>query len=664
LLLFLFFLPTMQAQGAENSQLRCANIFSDHMVLQREQEVPVWGWSAPEQEVIVRFAGQEKRTLADPAGKWKVRFDPMAASSRGREMVIIAGDSIQIADILVGDVWLCSGQSNMEMNLRPGPDAVFNVEEEIATADYPDIRLLKIPPLISFHPKENIKASAWDVCSPQSVPSFSAAGYFFGRELYKKIGIPIGLINASMGASTAEAWTGAEALGQLNDFKRLIRDWPEKARQAKEAMARYEHESAEWNARLDGYDAGYYDGKPVWADTGLDDSQWRPINLPTHWEKAGFPDIDGFMWFRKTVELTETWSGKDLSLGLGTINDMDRVWFNGVEVGRFEKTSGWTAPRVYPVPAKLIRKGQNVITVRVYDIGNNGGICGSAQDMWLHLNENRETTAVSLSDAWVCKLGLDLRSIAPRPVLPDFSESNKRMPTGLYNGIIAPLAPFAIKGVIWYQGESNAGRAGQYHSLLPAMIKNWRHLFGQGDLPFGIVQLPNFLPRQEQPSESSWAELREAQTMTAARVPRCGLIITIDIGEADYIHPRNKQDVGKRLALWALANVYGRQVEFSGPVFKAMKIEENQAILTFTHAENGLISREDSELSGFAVAGSDSVFHWAKAIIKNNQVVVWSENVSRPLAVRYAWADNPACNLCNKSGLPAVPFRTDRWKRE
>jgi sialate O-acetylesterase len=343
---------------------------------------------------------------------------------------------------------------------------------------------------------------------------------------------------------------------------------------------------------------------------------------------------------------------------------MDRVWFNGVEVGRFEKTAGWTKPREYPIPANLVKTGHNVIAVRVYDSGNNGGICGSAKDMWLKIDENIESDPILLAGEWICEPGFDLQAIAPRPVPPDFSESNKRIPTGLFNGMIYPLAPFAIKGVIWYQGESNAGRAWQYHSLLRAMIENWRTVWGQGHFPFGIVQLPNFLPRKEQPSESSWAELREAQAMTAVKVLNCGLAVTIDIGEADYIHPRNKQDVGKRLALWALANVYERRIEFSGPVFKSMKLEDNRAILNFTHADNGLIIKDEDDLKGFAVAGKDSVFHWAKADIKNNQVIVWSEKVPQPFAVRYAWADNPACNLYNRESLPACPFRTDNWKRD
>jgi sialate O-acetylesterase len=340
---------------------------------------------------------------------------------------------------------------------------------------------------------------------------------------------------------------------------------------------------------------------------------------------------------------------------------MDRVWFNGTEVGRFERTAGWTKPREYPVPGRLVREGRNVITVRVYDIGNNGGICGSAADMWLRINDNEQIKPVSLAGKWLCKLGLDLRTITPRPQPLDFSESNKRMPTGLYNGMIYPLAPFAIKGVVWYQGESNAGRAGQYQQLLTAMIDNWRELWKEGDFPFGIVQLPNFMQRRENPSQSSWAELREAQFKTAMLVKNCGLAVTIDIGEADYIHPRDKQDVGKRLALWALARVYGRKIEYSGPLFKTMQIKENRVILNFFHDESGLTTRDNKPLTGFAVAGADSVFHWAKGKIEDKKVIVWSDEVPEPRAVRYAWADNPDCNLYNKAGLPAAPFRTDNW---
>jgi len=661
LLLFLFLPLLSLSQTAESGHLKCAGIFGDHMVLQRDRKVPVWGWSAPGREVTVRFAGQEKKTRADGEGKWKVRLNPMPACYTGQEMLLMAGDSIHIKDILVGDLWLCSGQSNMEMNLRPGPDAVFNVEKEIATANYPGIRFIKIPPVVSFQPNKDIQQSVWQVCSAQTVPSFSAAAYFFGRELYKNIGIPIGLVNASMGASTAEAWSGAEALSQLEDFKQLIEKWPVKVKQAKEAMTKYERESAVWEAHLDSLDQGYQDGRPAWADPDFDESSWQHIDLPTHWEKAGFPDMDGFMWFRKRIQLTEAWKNRELTIGLGTINDMDRVWFNGTEVGRFEKRSGWTKPREYHIPADLVREGSNAISVRVYDIGNNGGICGSAKDMWLRSDDKDKTKSLPLAGTWLCQIGLDLRSISPRPLPPDFSETNKRLPTGLYNGVIYPLAPFAITGVIWYQGESNAGRAGQYRRLLTAMIDNWRERLEQGNLPFGIVQLPNFMARQDLPSESSWADLREAQALVAATVQECGLVVTIDIGEAGYIHPRNKQDVGKRLALWALAAVYKKPVEFSGPVFKSMQMENNHMILSFTHAEKGLVATNNTDVEGFAIAGEDSVFHWAQAVIKHNQVIVWSEKVREPIAVRYAWADNPACNLYNSAGLPAAPFRTDSW---
>jgi len=629
------------------------------MVLQRDRQVPVWGWSDPEQDVTVRFAGQKKQTRADAKGKWKVWLNPLKANATGQKMVIVANDSVLIKDILIGDVWLCSGQSNMEMNLRPGPEAVFNVEAEIASASYPAIRLFKVPPRISFYPEPEIKNATWAVCSPQTVPSFSATAYFFGRELFSKTGIPIGLINASMGASTAEAWTGAEALGNLDEFRPMMEDWTQRAAEGKAAMKRYESESAVWEARLDTYDHGYKDGKPCWADPLLDDARWQTISLPTYWEKAGFPDLDGFMWFRRTISLDKTWQRSDLTIGLGTINDMDRVWFNGSEVGRFEQTSGWTKPREYLVPANLIREGENVISVRVYDIGNNGGICGSANDMWLKNEVSGRKDSLSLAGDWICKPGMDLRSIPPRPTPPLFSETNKRLPTGLYNGMIYPLAPFAIQGVIWYQGESNAGRAGQYQRLLTALITNWRELWDQGDFPVGIVQLPNFMTRLDQPSESSWAELREAQAQVAEMVPHCGLAVTIDIGEAGYIHPRNKQDVGRRLGLWALGTVYEKQVEFSGPVFKSMEIKNKRVTLNFTNAEKGLVTKDNNEVEGFAIAGKDHIFHWAQAVIKNSQVIIWSEPVSEPIAVRYAWADNPACNLYNTAGLPAAPFRTD-----
>jgi sialate O-acetylesterase len=637
------------AFGSERAELPFVHpLFSDHVVLQRQVKVPVWGWTRPGARVVVKFAEQMKETVAQPDGRWMVRLDAMPVSVEPRVLTILGGQperTVSVTDVLVGDVWLCSGQSNMEMGI-----GACEATSDISKADFPQIRLLTVPHLVATEPVKTVDLR-WLPCSPVNVMQglwggFSAAGFFFGRELYNQLKVPLGLIHSSWGGTIAEAWTSAEGLRPMTDFT-------ERLKQVSAIKAgRVPDFDAEYDAWCQLSDPGTQQG---WAQAECDTSAWRSVEMPQPFESAGLPDFDGIVWFRRTFELLDGWSGKQLTLGLGPIDDIDTTWVNGMKVGQKNR---YDLNRLYTIPAEVVRPGKNSIAVRVLDTGGAGGFTGKPDQMFLKLVDDAQATAFSLAGTWQMRDSAPLSKLPAVPSMPDANDPN--VVTVLYNGMIAPLLPFALKGAIWYQGESNAGRAAQYRNLLPAMIRDWRKQFGVGNFPFYIVQLASFQPVHEKPRENDWAELREAQALTAKHVPDCGLAVAIDIGEANDIHPKNKAEVGRRLALCALAQTYRKPVEYSGPWYQGMKVRGSQISLSFKHVDGGLAAR-GGDLQGFALAGEDRKFVWAQARIDGQNVVVWSPEVQKPVAVRYGWDINPVCNLYNQSGLPAVPFRTDDW---
>lgn len=623
-------------------------LFTDNMVLQRGIRAPVWGWTDPGREVKVSMAGKSATAVADADGKWMARLGPFKAG--GPHTLSVSGPTTAtVQNVLVGDVWICSGQSNMEQ----GIGAAKNPQEEIAAANYPQIRLFMVPNRIALEP-QNLVSAQWQVCSPETVAAggwggFSAVGYFFGRQLHQDVKVPIGLIDSNWGGTIAEAWTSAEGLKKVPDFAPALDQLAQTAADLRKGAGAFEQRMREWYAKGDPGSAA----EPGWADPALDASAWKSMKLPVLWEQAGLPDYDGIVWFRKEVEIPEAWAGKELKLSLGPIDDRDTTWFNGTRVGGMNEHN---VPRTYAIPGALVKAGRAVVAVRVLDTGGAGGIYGTPDQLKLELPGDA-AAPLSLADDWTYNASAPLAKMAP---VPQRVENNPNVVTVLYNGMIAPLAPFGIKGAIWYQGESNCGRAKQYQTLLPTMIADWRAHFGVGDFPFLIVQLANFMATQPQPGESAWAELREAQQLTALKTPRTGMAVIIDIGEAADIHPKNKQDVGKRLALAARAIAYGEKIEHSGPEYRSMKVEGNRVRLRFSHVGGGLLARDGGKLQGFAIAGADKRFVWADAVIDGETIVVSSPQVAKPVAVRYAWADNPMCNLVNGAGLPASPFRTDR----
>ncbi|MEJ2581320.1 MAG: sialate O-acetylesterase, partial [Acidobacteriota bacterium] len=538
------------------AELGVNGLFGDGMVLQRGTSVPVWGTADPGATVEVTIAGRTVTARTDVQGLWRAEIAPMVAGGPHDLTITSDGQSLSYGNVLVGDVWICSGQSNMEWTVENSMDA----EHEIAAANDPRIRHFKVPKSWAASPETTLAGGTWEPTDPTHVGTFTAVGYFFARELRKHNDVPIGLINTSWGGSRIEPWMSAESLG-IDDAE---------MRKLLEQEQAYQRETLERiNGKFGGLptsDRGMVDGKAVWAEPAFDDSNWPTLEVPSRWEERGLDGMDGIVWYRSSIDLSATEARHGARLGLGTIDDSDISWVNGHEVGR--TSLAWNVTRVYQVPAAFLREGRNQITVRVEDTGGGGGIWG-------------------------------------------------------------------------YQGESNADSDSSlvYRDLFANMITDWRMRWNRGDLPFLWVQLANFMAASEQPGDSEWAVLRESQSAVLA-LPKTAQAVIIDIGDADDIHPRNKQEVGRRLALAARRVAYGEKIEFSGPVYRSHEVRGSRVIIDFDHTGGGLVARgrEDRKLAEFAIAGADRHFVWAEAIIENNRVVVWSDKVAQPVAVRYAWA--------------------------
>jgi len=625
--------------AAARAEITPNALFSDHAVLQQGRETPVWGTANEGERVTVEFAGQKIVTIAKE-GRWLVRLRPLPAGGP-YAMTISGRNAVTISDVLVGEVWICSGQSNMERQLGPreGQPLITNWQEEAAAANYPRIRQFLVAQKPALAPAASVEGK-WVVCSPQTVADFTAVGYFFGRDLAVARHLPIGLIHSSWGGTPAESWTSLESLRQLTDFKESVERVERVRGELANGTYSYLRTLENW---YQANDLGSGAGTP-WSAPELDGTGWAPTNLPAFWEDTGLPGFDGVVWFRRTFDLPASWAGSDAELQLGAIDDADTTWVNGTQVGA---TSGWRVPRIYRVPAAILRPGRNVIAVRVLDTGGNGGIWGDGHPLQLAPAPGRTDAPIPLDGEWLRKVSVRL---GPIPYPPADYRNSPMVPSALYNGMIAPLLPYAIRGVIWYQGESNVGRERQYRTLFPALIADWRRAWDEGNFPFLFVQIA--------PHKDMTPEIREAQLLTAQHTPATAMAVTIDCGDANDIHPAHKQPVGARLALAARALAYGEAIEFSGPIFEAVHIEAGHAVLRFTHLGGGLVAK-DGPLVGFTIAGADKVFHPANAEIHGDTIVVASDSVPQPVTVRYAWANVPVGNLFNAAGLPASPFRTD-----
>ncbi len=612
-------------------------IFGDNMVLQRGKLNTLWGWSEPGDKVRVEIGEAAASGVAGPDRRWQVKIQPPAVS--GPFTVRISGRAtVELRNVLAGDVWLCGGQSNMGLPLR----FTRNGADVAKTANYPEIRFVTIAGHPAYRPTD-LAGGKWSAVSPDTAEWVSAVAFYFARKVQGEMHVPIGLVQDSMGGTPAEAWTSAEALRPLKDF-----DIPlaEVQRLAAAGAPEYGNFVMHW---YDGNDIGL---KGKWADPDLDDSKWKPVDIPGGFSELGVPETPAVAWFRKGIVLPDPLPAGRAMVRLGVIERMDTVYVNGKEVG----ASAWVEnPRAYFLPEGVLKPGRNLIAIRVLKTRPVGGFLGKPEDLSLVLGDK---TSIPLAGKWSGKLSVDAR---PPYALPISYENWPVMPSVLYEGMLAPIAPLSITGALWYQGEQNSPRGYQYRRILPAMIGDWRRLFGQGDFPFYIVGLPAFKPRSETPLEGDeWAESRESQAITAATVPNSCLAVTIDTGDANNIHPAEKQPVGDRLALCALANHYGQKVAFAGPAMTSVEPVPGALRIHFAHTEGGLVVKGE-KLEEFSVAGEDHKWYWANARIEGDSVLVSSPLVPNPKEVRYAWQSNPAATLFNGAGLPAAPFRTDNW---
>ena len=620
-----------------SAEVRLAHIFGDHMVLQRHQAIPVWGWAHPGEDVQVELNQQRIHARADANGRWSVALGAEEAGGPYR-LHAMGTNSVAIEDVLIGDVWLSGGQSNMEWSVAQSSDAAT----EIAQSSLPRIRHIKIPKAVAFQLQDDVGMAPWQVSQPENSGEFSAVGYFFARALHQALGVPIGIVNATWGGTHIETWLSPGAAQTQPDFH--MQSMPADA-------AAY---NARYRARILETLTRWQTGIPLddesathWSSFDFNDSAWPTLRAPAYWEEQGLQDLDGVVWYRRSVELTGAQAAAGATLHLGMVDDCDETYVNGVSAGH---TCGWDTPRRYAVPADMLRLGKNVIAVRVTDTGGGGGFHGDANAMqWQTASGN-----LALAGDWKARV---------ESVMSKDQVGPNDLPTLAFNAMIKPITGFPVKGVIWYQGESNVPRAKQYAQTFPLLISDWRTQWSQPSLPFYFVQLASFLPLTKNNLRGSpWAELRDAQLQTL-RMANTGMVVSTDIGDADSIHPLNKKAVGLRLALHALKNEYRKtDLVTSGPLYRSMRVRGNHIEIGFSEVGTGLLAKSESrQLKGFTIADQTGQFQAAQARIIGDKVIVHSPKIAYPRSVRYGWFDNPQeANLFNREGLPASPFRTDK----
>lgn len=629
--------------GTGSAQVRLPQLISDGMVLQRNTKLNLWGWALPGEKIIIKFNHQTVKTTADAAGNWKTVLKPMPAGGP-YTMEISASNHITLNDVMIGDVWFCSGQSNMVLNMERVKEKYPN---DIATANYPAIRNFFVPTLSDVSKiHKDLPTGQWVSATPKTVLNFGAVSYFFARDIYLKYKVPIGIINSSVGGTPIQAWISADGLKDIAKYA-------DRLNQLKDTAYLYSlmhpatiptpnpSEDKKWDKGLN--------GDMKWYDIAYQPKNWHQFWLPGYWDDQGVKNLNGVVWFRKEIDVPAQMAGKPAKLFMGRIVDADETYVNGIKVGSITYQY---PPRRYTVPAGLLKAGKNLIVVRVTNFSGKGGF---VPDKRYELTD--DTNSIDLRGDWQYQVG-QVFDPAENPTGPKpFSAQDE--PTGLYNAMVAPAINYAVKGMIWYQGESSIGNA-DYNRLLLALIADWRQKWKMENLPFIYAQLPNFMEVSYLPVESQWAELREAE-LHALSVPNTGMAVTIGLGEWNDVHPLAKKDVGDRLALSAEKVAYGeKDLVASGPIFQSARVEGDQIVISFNSIGSGLTTNDGEELKQFAVAGADKKFVWANAEIKGNEVIISSEKVPHPMYVRYAWADNPeGANLINKEGLPASPFRTD-----
>ncbi|MBW3466454.1 sialate O-acetylesterase [Arthrospiribacter ruber] len=620
------------------ADIRLPKLVSTGMVLQRDHPIKIWGWASPEESIQVEFKNKSYNTQADKNGDWFLTLEPQ--SKGGPYQMYLKGDNeITLEDILIGDIWLASGQSNMEINMqRVSP----LYPEDIATADFPQIRYFEVPKHYNFkEAQKDLPSGTWRTINTDNILQIPAVSFFFARNLHQTLDVPIGIVNASLGGSPAEAWISGEAIKKFPDhYQEWIRFQDDKL--ITQIEKKDAENSQEWYALLNRSDKALHSDLK-WTSPDLDDADWKEMEVPRFWKGTDLENLSGSVWFRKSIELDEKWLGKTIKLDLGRIIDADSVFINGTLVG---STSYQYPPRRYEIPVGLLKTGKNTIAIRVI---SNTGEGGFVPDKPYSINMGEHS--IPLSGKWKYKIGAEI------PPLPAQTFVRWK-PVGLFNAMISPLLPFKFKGVIWYQGESNTARPEEYPDFFKGLIQDWRKYFSEENLPFIYAQLPNYMEPDEEPKESQWAELREAQAF-ALSLPNTGMAVTIDLGEWNDIHPLNKKDVADRLALQARKVAYQEGgIKADGPVLRSFELEKNRVILHFDHVEQGWQLSHGENPNNFAIAGEDGQYKWANAELKKNKIIVFHEDIPQPKFLRFAWADNPAdFNLFNAAGLPTAPFR-------
>jgi sialate O-acetylesterase len=640
------------------ANVRLPKLISDNMVLQRDTKIALWGWAEPGEQVTITFHGQHLKSKTDKNGRWSTSAGPFAAGGP-YDLVVTGKNQLELHNILVGDVWLASGQSNMEFPLKPGTEewmtGVNNYAHEAASADFPQIRLFKVHRKFALHPQQDVQeADGWTSVTPTSVANFSAVAYLFGRELHQRYHVPVGLIESSWAGTVAEAWVSEESLRPFLDFQKSIDQL--KVIDEKAAIAEYQQylkRKTDWDRVHGSDDLGRSGGRDLWAAPELNTATWPQVGEPQTNVIDALKGFDGVVWFRKAVYLPAPFAGKDLLLQLPGAYKSDETFFNGMKIG---ETEAGDKAKEYVVPGKLVKAGSNIIAIRLRGGDGFVGLYGDPDKLDLEAGDQ----AISLAGTWSYEPATDLSGL-PRPSMYSKFSSDPNTATLLFNGMIAPLVPYKIKGVIWYQGESNADdetRSAQYRTLFPALIQDWRKQWRYA-FPFLYVQLAGFQPNKDEPAEYSWAELREAQAMALA-LPATGMATAVDIGDQNDIHPRDKQSVAHRLALAAATVAYGENIVDSGPVFKSMQIEGSQIRVKFSSLGSGLrVHDKYGYARGFSLAAADGKFKWAQARQDGDDIVVSNSAIQQPTAVRYDWSNTPDGNVYNKEGLPALPFRSD-----
>lgn len=638
----LFFILAFFFQYVSQAQVSLPNVFGDNMVLQRELKIPVWGISTSGANVIAELGDKKATAKADQEGKWTIHLPKFKAGGPYTLKIYEEGkpgEGVVLRGILVGDVWLASGQSNMEWQVQQAKDA----DKEIASANFSQVRFLMVDHSNEVKPQTDISTGGWKVCDSVSVKELSAVAYFFARKIHVDQNVPIGIIQSTWGGTRIEPWTSREMLltSPISKERTLSADTLHYNREdvIRDSLKQIRFWDIVYNPQNN--------AEKIFTAPDYDDSGCTEIAMPNVLKNFGIGYYEGMVWLRKKIALPESFTGKELTINLGHPEMTYSLYFNGSEICKNKWYSN--ATHSYTIPAALVQSVENTIAVRIAMLWGGGGL-NPGNDIYI----TDGSTEMSLAGKWLYERDLE-------PAIPKMS-GNQGYPTVLFNSMINPLIPYGIKGFLWYQGESNAEEAYNYRKFFPMLITDWRKQWQQGKLPFLYVQLANYMQRNPLPSESEWAELREAQTM-ALSLPNTGMACTIDIGDAGTVHPLNKQEVGSRLALIANKTVYKQDdIISSGPMYKSYQKDGNRIRIRFSSIGSGLSTRNGEEPTGFAIAGDDKQFHWARAVTEDNEVVVYCDEVARPVAVRYAWANNPECNLINAEGLPAVPFRTDDWK--